>query len=193
MTASETVLAEKRLRPLKLTNSALDTLIIPIMPRWAQHLFDSGLAEQTLFGAIPDLVLSWENAYYRSPRSLGDITVPFRILWYVSEDGRYIGTDQIRAYSVGSSVEVLPANVAFNRYKRLGVYNLRQVLEIADGDPEGSVMVIRFCDIEVFKNPIDRHRFSVLLELLDQKKPSLRGPQRISEAAFSAIYMVGQS
>ena len=71
MTAAETVLVEKTLRPLKLTNNALDTLVIPVMPRWAQHLFDSGLAGQTLFGAIPDLVLSWENAYYRSPRSLG--------------------------------------------------------------------------------------------------------------------------
>ena len=193
MTAAETVLVEKTLRPLKLTNNALDTLVIPVMPRWAQHLFDSGLAEQTLFGAIPDLVLSWENAYYRSPRSLGDITVPFRILWYVSQDGRYIGTGQIRAYSVGSSVEVLPASVAFNRYKRLGVYNLQQVLEISGGDPDGEVMVIQFCDIEMFKNPIDRNRFSALLELSDQKRPSLRGPQRISEAAFAAIYREGQS
>ena len=193
MTAAETVLVEKNLRPLKLTNDALDTLVIPVKPRWAQHLFDSGLAEQTLFGAIPDLVLSWENAYYRSPRSLGDISAPFRILWYVSRDGRYIGTGQIRAYSVASNVELLPAAEAYNRYKRLGVYNLRQVLEISGGDPDGRVMVIRFCDIEMLKNPIDRKRFSALLELLDQKRPSLRGPQRISEAAFAAIYREGQS
>ena len=193
LTAAETVLVEKNLRPLKLINNVLETLVIPVKPRWAQHLFDSGLAEQTLFGSHPELVLSWENAYYRSPRSLGNISAPFRILWYVSRDDRYMGTSQIRAYSVGSSVEVVSARSAYNRYKRLGVYDWQQVLEISGGDPEGPVMVIRFCDIEVFKCPVDKKRFSELLETSDQKKPSLRGPQRISEMAFAAIYGEGQS
>ena len=193
LTATETVLLERTLRPLKLTNDTLDTLVIPVMARWAQHLFDSGLAEQTLFGAQPGLLLRWENAYYRSSRSLGEISAPFRILWYVSQDGRYTGTGQIRAYSVGSSVEVLPARSAYDRYKRLGVYEWRQVLEISDGDPDGPVMVIRFCDIEGFKNPVDRNRFSEILGLSDNKRPSLRGPQRISETAFAGIYREGQS
>ena len=193
LTATETVLMERTLRPLKLTNDALDTMVIPVMPRWAQHLFDSGLAEQTLFGVQPDLLLRWENAYYRSPRSLGDILAPFRILWYVSQDGRYTGTGQIRAYSVGSSVEVLPAYLAYERYKRLGVYELGQVLDISDGDPDGPVMVIRFCDIEVFKRPVDRTKFCEILELSDNKRPSLRGPQRISQEAFASIYSEGQS
>ena len=193
LTATETVLMERTLRPLKLTNDTLDTLVIPVRPGWAQHLFDSGLAEQTLFGAQPDLVLHWENAYYRSSRSLGDISAPFRILWYVSQDDRYIGTGQIRAYSVGSSVEVLPASQAYERYKRLGVYEWQQVLSISDDDPDGPVMVIRFCDIEMFKTPINRHRFNALLRLSDNKRPSLRGPQRISESAFVRIYSEGQS
>ena len=192
LTASETVLIEKNLRPLKLTNDVLETLVIPVMPRWAQHLFDSNLAEQTLLGARPELVLNWENAYYRSPRSLGKASAPFRILWYVSRDSRYVGTSQIRAYSVASNVEVLPARLAYDGYKRLGVYEWEQVLRITGGDPEGLVMVVRFCDIEVFKNPISRNRFSELLAMSDQKKPSLRGPQRISESAFAAIYSEGQ-
>ena len=193
MTAANTVLLEKTLRPLKLTNDALDTLVVPVMARWAQHLFDSGLAEQTLFGADPNLALIWENTYYRSPRSLGDISPPFRILWYVSQDRRFLGAGQIRAYSVGSNVEVLPARLAYKRYRRLGVYDWQQVCRIAGGDPGGSVMVIRFSDIEVFKNPIDRNRFSAMLEGSDHKKVSLRGPQRISETAFAYIYSEGQS
>ena len=193
LSAAETIQIEKVLRPLKLTNAALDTLVIPVRPGWAQHLFDTNLADQTLFGARPDLILRWEDAYYRAPRSLGNIVAPFRILWYVSQDRRYTGTRQIRAYSVGSSVEVLSAHVAHDRYKRLGVYDREQVLEIAGGDPNGPVMVIRFCDTEAFKNPIDGARFRELLETSDQKKPSLRGPQRISEAAFAAIYSEGQS
>lgn len=191
-TAAETVLVEKQLRPLKITNGTLDTLVVPVRPRWAQHLFDSVLADQTLFGARPDLVLSWENAYYRAPRSLGAISTPFRILWYVSQDKRYMGTRQIRAYSVGSSVEVLPAQDAYNRYKRLGVYDKGEVLCIAGGKPDGRVMVIRFCDTEIFENPIDIKRFRETLVSSDQKKPSLRGPQRISEAAFAKIYSEGQ-
>ena len=191
-TAMETALVEKYFRPLKITNNTLDTLVIPVKPRWAQHLFDSGLAEQTLFGARPELVLNWENVYYRAPRSLGDISFPFRILWYVSRDQRYTGTGQIRAYSIGSNAEVLPARYAHNRYKRLGVYEWQQILGIAGGNPDGLVMVIRFCDTEMFENPIESNRYKALLESLDQKKPSLRGPQRISEAAFAKIYCEGQ-
>lgn len=193
LTADETALLEKNLRPLKLTNDSLDTLVIPIQPRWAQHLFDAGLAEQTLFGARPDLVMTCENAYYRSPRALGNTSVPFRILWYVSEDDRYAGTGQIRAYSVGSSVEVLAASEAHSRYKRLGVYDWHQVREISDGDPDGLTMVIRFRDTEIFDRPINRDRFSRLLEASDQKKPLLMAPQRISESAFADIYKEGQS
>ncbi len=192
-TSADTVLVEKKLRPLKLTNGVLDTFVIPVLPIWAEHLFDSRLAEQTLFGARPDLLLSWENAYYRSPRSFGNVSAPFRILWYVSQDGRYVGTGRIRAYSVGSSVEVLSARAAHSRYKRLGVYDWHQVLEISGGDPEGRVMVIRFRDTELFDNPIDRGRFSALLASSDRKKPILVGPQRISESAFADIYKEGQS
>ncbi len=188
----DTVLLERNLRPLKLINGSLNSIVIPVRPLWAHQLFDSGLSEQTLFGARPDLLLTWENVYYRSSRSFGEISSPFRILWYVSHDRRYSGTGQIRAYSVGSSIEVLPAHAAFNRYKRLGVYSREQVLEITGGDPNGQVMVIRFCDIELFKSPIDRSSFSTLLEDVDKKRPSLRGPQRISEMAFANIYREGQ-
>ena len=191
--AMDTLLLERNLRPLKLINGSLSTIIIPVKPAWAQHLFDPGLAEQTLFGGRPDLLLNWENVYYRSPRSLGDISEPFRILWYVSQDRRYTGTGRIRAYSVGSSIELLPARQAFSRYKRLGIYNQRQVFEIASGDPDGEVMAIRFRDIETFKNPIDRNRLSTLLEHSDSGRPSLRGPQRISERAFAQIYREGKS
>ena len=193
LTAGETILVEKSLRPLKVTNGTLDTVVMPVMPRWAQHLFDSDLAEQTLFGVRPDLVFNWENAYYRSPRSLGDTSNPFRILWYVTRDKRYVGTGQIRGYSVGTDAEVLPARQAFNRYKRLGVYDWQQVLRISKGDPDGLVMVIRFCDTEIFDNPVDGNTFRALLELSDEKRPSLRGPQRISETAFAEIYSQGQS
>ncbi len=192
LTPEETVLVEKNLRPLKLTNGALATYVIPVMPLWAEHLFDSRLAEQTLFGARPDLLFSWENAYYRSPRSFGNVSVPFRILWYVSQDGRYVGTGRIRAYSVASSVEVLTAREAHSQYKRLGVYEWHQVLEISGGDPEGRVMVIRFHDTETLDNPIERDRFGELLEMSDGKRPILRSPQRISETAFAEIYREGQ-
>ena len=188
MSPTQTALLERSLRPLKLINGTLDTIVIPVQPHWAQHLFDSSLAEQTLLGAQPELALNWENAYYRSPRSLGNTSTPFRVLWYVSQDPHYIGTGQVRAYSLASSVEVLPAEEAYNRYKRLGIYTYQQVLELSTRNPHHTVMVIRFCDIEVFKSPISRKHLSAILESSDNKKPSLMGPQRISESAFAEIY-----
>jgi len=192
MSASETVLAEKTFRPLKITNGCLSTFVIPVKALWAKELFDTRLAEQTLFGASPDLLLNWENAYYRSTSLSSKLTAPFRILWYVSQDPRYVDTGKIRAYSVCSNVELLPARIAYNRYRRLGVYNLEHILNISGGDPDALVMVIRFTDTEIFGNPIERKRFGLLLQNSDKKKPILRGPQEISEEAFINIYLEGQ-
>jgi len=42
---------ERLFWPTKITDSCIPCFIVPIKPVWAQHLFDEGLASQTLFGS----------------------------------------------------------------------------------------------------------------------------------------------
>jgi hypothetical protein len=70
---------EKALPPLKITGASVRTFIVPILPEWAMHLFDTRIGSQYLFGGNPNLIFKVENAYYRnsSPRVL---FAPGRIL-----------------------------------------------------------------------------------------------------------------
>ena len=191
LSATDILQAERKLKPAKLIGGALPTCIVPIKATWAQHLFDSGLAEQTLFGAHEDLILSWENVYYRSPRKLPVGDGPFRILWYVGRDRRYSGSAQIRAYSIGSSADILEAQEAYRLCKRFGVYSQKQVLEIAKNDPRGPVMVIRFSDTEQFRYPINLKDIRHYLAKIDGLNPVLQSPFRVSEDVFTTLYKLG--
>ena len=75
---------ESLLWPGKILDGDIPNFIIPIQPRWAQHLFDEHLANQDLFGARADLALNCEAVYYRAKAQCG-LTAPSRILWYVSQ------------------------------------------------------------------------------------------------------------
>lgn len=191
MTAENLFRVERCLKPVKILGGKIGTFIIPIKPQWAQQLFDSELAEQTLFGSSEELILNWENVYYRAPRKLPGLQAPFRVLWYVVRDRRYAQTAKIRAYSVGGSIEILEAQEAFRRFRRLGVYDKKQVLDIAKGKPNGKVMAIRFSDTEQFRNPISLIDVRHHLAEIDGLHPVFQSPYPISEEAFSKFYRLG--
>jgi len=187
--ADETLWLERRLWPAKVLGNGLKSFVLPIKPAWAKDLFDEQLAGTTLLGADPKLMLSWENVYYRSSRSAGGLTAPGRILWYVSSDKRYPGAGTIRACSVALEVVTLPAREAYSKFKRLGVYQRKDVIGTARGRPDDPVMAIRFADTETFKTPVTRES---VWELLG-KKPSFAGPYPLAEEVFAAIYRKGMS
>lgn len=133
--AEQALLLEKFLWPMKLEGYNIPNFMIPIKPEWAQDLFDEKLASVTLFGAKPDLIMNWENVYYRSNQAGGGLKEPCRILWYVTKDSRFPDTSCIRAVSYLSDVMIMPATKAFSRFDRLGVYQWQDVLGLAKGKP----------------------------------------------------------
>ena len=79
---------EHLLWPAKILGCDIPNYIVPIRPRWATHLFDSGLALGTLFGADTDLALNPESIYYRSARN--GLSRSFgRLIWYISRTGEF--------------------------------------------------------------------------------------------------------
>jgi predicted nucleic acid-binding protein/GNAT superfamily N-acetyltransferase len=181
---------ERLLWPAKITDAAIPTFIIPIRPEWAKELFDEELANQTLFGATPELALNRESVYYRSSQNSGGLRAPGRILWYVSSGVKYSGTGQIRACSRLDEVVVADPKSLYRRFKRLGVYRWERVYEVAKKDVSNRIMALRFSDTELFKAPISRKQALSILKN-DGIKTQFQSPIYVPAQVFERLYTIG--
>jgi len=124
--------------------------IIPIKATWAAQLFDPVLARSELFGAFARLALNREN--------VNTIEAPGLRVWWrrlassgmFCQDAGAEGTMAMRACSRLLSLETGPAKELFKRHQRIGIYQWRDILETADGNPFNAIMAIRFADSEPF-------------------------------------------
>ncbi len=183
---------ERLLWPAKLLEMSLPCFVAPIEPRWAKELFDHELAEGTLFGADPHLVMKTENVYYRAatPRVLH---APARVLWYVSDDPRFPGTKAIRACSLIEEVLVGPAKSLFGRFRKLGVYQWSNIAKLAGGDPSTPVMAFRFSCTELFRRPVGFKELQEVLRAVTGKGNPIVSPFAIPDDCFVSIYARGTS
>lgn len=181
---------ERLLWPAKVTDAAIPTFIVPIRPEWAKELFDEKLANQTLFGAKPELALNRESVYYRSSQNSGGLKAPGRILWYVSSGNQYLGTGQIRACSRLDEVIVADPKSLYHRFKRLGVYEWKHVYKVAKEDVSNEIMALRFSDTELFEHPIGRRE---ALSILENKeiRTQFQSPVFIPVGSFERLYIIG--
>ncbi len=136
--ASNAAAIERRHWPLKVVGAGLATYLVPIRATWAAQLFETRLAEATLFGRETHLGLSREHVYYRNPANAHGIHAPARILWYVTGSGPAQRESHIRALSQLVEVVIDDWRTLYRRFARLGVYEERQVRAAAD--PQGQVI-----------------------------------------------------
>lgn len=179
---------EKTLWPLKLTDAPIPSFIVPIKPRWATHLFDPGLATQTLFGGDQELMLRPQNVYYRRSRP-GVIAGPGRVLWYVTKDPRYTGTMSLRACSYIDNVELGDADACYDKYRHLGVFSRHDVREVAGGAP---VMAFTFSHTELFPHPVPFATVRATLRAETGAAPTFQSPLSVSPACFARLYWLGK-
>ncbi len=175
---------ERQLWPAKLIEPGLPTFIVPIQPRWAQHFFDAELGSQLLFGLREELHLGVEGVYYRSAEN-NNLTVPGRVLWYVSK-GSGDGSMTIKACSQLEEVVVGKPKELFRRFQRLGIYEWRDVYATAGNDVSTDIAAFRFRMTERFKTPVDLDH----LESLGIRGPFM-SPRKISGTQFACIYAKG--
>jgi predicted nucleic acid-binding protein len=180
---------EKMLWPAKLIDLILPCFVVPIRPYWAEQLFDDQLANQTLFGAKPELVLNRENVYYRSARP-NILNFPARILWYVSDHAGYRGAKHIRAYSRLDEVMVAGPKDLYKLFRRLGVYEWEHIFAIAGEDIQQPVMAIRFSDTELFEKPVSWDDVQQILEAEDGHRSQFQSPTSISSECFWKLYQM---
>ncbi len=181
---------ESALWPAKVLDETTSCYVIPVRPHWAHQLFDAELARFDLFGAKPQLAMSRENVYYRSPSNPATLPSSARLLWYVSSDSQVPGSGAIRACSRLVEVTVGPPKLVYKAGRRLGIYEWRDVVGASRG---GLVQALRFCDTECFPAAVPLSRVRSLLQemVVGGVNDSFPGPQRIPEPVFRAIYAAG--
>jgi hypothetical protein len=182
--------AERTLWPGKIRGAGLRCFIVPIRPHWAKELFDQDLAQATLFGGQPRLVMNSENVYYRAARPALP-TPSSRVLWYVSADKRFPHSQAIRACSYVDEVVVAPPKEVFKRFRRLGIYEWKHVFGIAGNDLAKDVMAFRFSMTETFRHPVAWTEVQRVLEGHRDRGSQIQGPLEVSEACFLELYELG--
>lgn len=187
---AQRLVLERHLSPAKFTDLNIPCFIVPIRPYWAEQLFDTELASQTLLGLPPELGFRLENAYYRSaqPRILA---APGRILWYVSKGAAYVGTGAIRAASYLDEVIIDSPKVLFSRFRRLGIYTWQNVLKTAKGNLDTPIMVLRFSGTELLPTPIAMTDVQRTLEERSGRGNPIASPIRITSELFFTLYSLG--
>lgn len=184
---------ERQWWPLKLKDLDIPTYIIPIKSYWSSQLFDFHQADQSLFGAKAELVWHRENIYYRNVMPVSE-KYPARILWYVSSEKRTTtGRDKgIVACSYLDEVTIAPAKSLFQRFKNFGIYEWKDVYDLAKKDSDKEIKAIKFSDTEVFKNKIGLNKITQILNENGRKKNTFTSPLEVSKEIFNKIYEIGK-
>lgn len=183
---------ERMLWPAKFEDLDLPVYIIPIKPYWASQLFDYHIAASDLFGAKPTIAWNRENVYYRSVKPIEE-KFPARILWYVSSSSNSLSerTSAIVATSYLDEVHCGPAKELFRKFKHYGVYEWKNILDLAKGDPSLIIKTLKFSDTEVFPKPIKLRTVHKVLEAKGQSKNTFASPVKTSTPIFLELYKIG--
>jgi hypothetical protein len=173
--------------PGKLVSEQITPYLIPIQSQWAEHFFDIKPTFQRLpglSGINDELHLGVEAVYFTaSPIS---IKPPGHILWYVSSGNEGLGPQQVKATSRLREVVRGTPKELFSRFRRLGIYQWKDILVTAKGDPQAQLTALRFSHTENFLQPMD---CNFLRDC--QVFPPYPGPRPISFSSFQKIYRNG--
>lgn len=166
--------------PAKVTDSLLPNYIIPIRQEFSRELLGVPLG---LFARPPELGLSLEQVYYRSPRGL-KVSAPARLLWYMSGSGkRGVEAPAIVATSILEEVVVGEPSDLHERFQHLGVWTLEQVHAASR---EGLAQLLRFSRTFQFVKPVAAGDVRRHVGHLPQ------GPTKITSKVYEHLYASGR-
>lgn len=191
LTRQQAAVLERSRWPLKVTGAGLPTYLVAIQPAFAERLFDSRLAEQTLLHRELGLGLSREHVYYRAPHPGGFLNSPARILWYVSGGRSGHAEGELRAVSHLSEVVLDDPATLSRRFGRLGAWSYGQVSAVADRN--GRVMALRVLDTELFDHPLDLHALRGACEEIGATFRAPFSPIEIPEPIFVHLYSLSSA
>lgn len=160
--------------------------LIPIRPGYAISLVDIHQSAYNLFGGEINVLLRWDNVYYKRKTHHHVLKPPARILWYVS------GKKQIVAVSHLDDVEVGPPKALFRKFKKMGILDWQDLYEMCDSDTEREIMALKFSHTFPFPHPISLAEFRLICEK-DGVRPWVQSPLQIPMSTFQELFQIGYS
>ena len=171
--------------PLHVTTANQSYFLVPIRPVYAMSLFDQDQAASDLFGGNVNVLLRWENVYYRKNTHHHMLKPPARILWYVSRPKR-----QVVAVSRLDGVHIDTPKALLSQFKRFGILEWRDLYDMCERDSSRRIMALNFSRTFPFREPIS----------LDSLKSAfaeagcglvLQSPSRVPANIFTEIMRLG--
>ena len=176
---------ERCCSPLVMDASDLECFLIPIQPGYAMSLFDRHQSAGDLFGGDPNVLLRWNNVYYRSVSHHKMLRAPARILWYVSQNQK-----QIVAVSYLDDVAIDTPRALFKEYKKLGILKWKHLYEMCSGDPSKKLMALKFSHSFIFREPVPLDAVRSIFKE-NNTGLSLQGPLKLKPEVFRELYHRG--
>lgn len=170
--------------PLSLGNKE-NVFMVPIRPGYALSLIDIRQSANDMFGGDPNVLLRWDNVYYRKATRRRMLKAPGRILWYVSGDqGKIVAISRLDKVVIGSPRELL------RQFKPLGVLDWKGLYEMCDGNISSELMVLRFSHTFPFREGIPLSRIREVFQAASVE-PLFQSPSRVPMQVFNKLYRLG--
>ena len=159
--------------------------MIPIRPGYALNLFDRQQSGRDLFGGNQNVLLRWDNVYYRSGHSARLLQPPGRILWYASRPLK-----EIIAVSRLDEVIVDTPKELFRRFRRYGTLEWSHLYAMSKHDISRNLMVLRFSHSFPLNRRIPWSETRMVLAR-ENIEGFIQGPRRIPLATFRRLFQLG--
>ena len=178
---------ERCCSPLGLEAPDQRYFLIPIRPGYAISLIDKHQSGGDLFGGNPDVLLRWNNVYYRKVNRHKMIKAPGRILWYASKPSK-----QVIAVSHLDEVVINTPKELFRKFKKFGILEWKDLYKMCDGDPSKELMALKFSHTFLFPEPVP---LDVLRSVFEANEVglSLQAPSKLSPKVFHTLFQKGYS
>ena len=176
---------EKHCSPLVMESTDMENFLIPILPAYAMSLFDRRQSADDLFGGNPNVLLRWDNVYYRAATHHKMLRAPARILWYVSQHQK-----QIVAVSYLDDVAIDTPQTLFKQFKKFGILEWKDLYEMCGGDPSIKLMALKFSHSFIFREPVPLDTVRSIFEE-NQAGLTLQGPSRLKPEIFRELFQKG--
>ena len=177
---------QKYCSPLDLKETEQNHFLIPIRSGYATSLFDRQKAASDMFVQKPNVLLRWDNVYYRAKTHHHTIKATARLLWY--ESGSEAG--QIIAISCLEAVKTGTAKTLFKQFKKFGVLEWKDIFDMCNGDPGKEIMALKFSHTFLFRKPVS---LDAMRSVFSRHETSLvlQSPSKIPTEIFYELFQMG--
>ena len=176
---------ERCCSPLALKATDQKYFLIPIRPGYAISLIDRNQSADDLFGGDPNVLLRWNNVYYKKKTHHKMLKAPGRILWYVSGNLK-----EIVAVSHLDAVEIDIPKALFRKFKKFGILEWKNLRDMCGGDPSKEIMALRFSHTFLFREPISLDKLRDVFEE-GEVGLTLQSPSNVPTKTFRKLFRLG--